>query len=108
MVDSYEDIDSGLLTVLYVDRVDSLLILLQAWESLLRVSPLAYWSKVELCYGGHQFSDRVSPGCRQTEVDRPVCDDLLAHRGNVYCMVCSRLQLVPPHEVLSDQRQVSP
>ena len=24
MVDSYEDIDSGLLTVLYVDRVDSL------------------------------------------------------------------------------------
>ena len=108
MVDSYEDIDSGLLAVLYVDRIDSLLILLQAWESLLRVSPSAEWGKVELCYGGHQFSDRMSTGCRQTEIDRSVRDDLLAHRGNVYCVVGSRLQLVPPHEVLSDQRQVSP
>ena len=72
MVDSYEDVDSGLLAVLYVDRIDSLLILLQAWESLLRMSPSAEWSKVELCYGGHQFADRMSTGCRQTEIDRSV------------------------------------
>ena len=104
MVDSYEDVDSGLLAVLYVDRIDSLLILLQAWESLLRVSPSAEWGKVELCYGGHQFSDRMSTGCRQTEIDHPICDNLLTYCSNVYCMVSSCLQLVPPDKVLGDQR----
>ena len=69
MVGSYEDIDSGLLAVLHVDRIDSPL---QARESLLRMSPSAEWSKVELCYGGHQFADRMSTGCRKTEIDRSV------------------------------------